>query len=180
MPPGAEASAVSVDRGGYAAQQSALLEALLRGGELPAGFAAAKADAARQSLRCKRVGALRQAWPALTVALGASFDARFDAFARTTGPPAFGEGVADGLAFVSSLAREEQLGDDVRVEILFARAILVRDRRGDRGWRPRRDLFLRVARLRHPHRLLLVVHLPLAGRRHASLRLRLRRAEAAP
>ena len=40
MPRGAEASVVAVDRTGYAAKQAALLEALLRGGELPEGFAA--------------------------------------------------------------------------------------------------------------------------------------------
>jgi len=159
---------VSVDRSDYADQQSALLEALLRGGELPEGFAAANAQAASRSLRSKRVGALRHAWPALTVALGPSFDERFDAFARTTGPPAFGEGLADGLAFVSSLARQEQLDDNVRVEILFARAILVRDRR---GWRPRRGLFVRVARLRHPQRLLFVVYVPRWGRRVATVAL---------
>jgi hypothetical protein len=162
---------VSTDRSGYAAQQAALLEALLRGGELPAGFAAAKAHAASRSLRRKRVAALRHAWPGLTVALGASFDERFDAFARTTGPPALGEGLADGLAFVSSLAPAPALGDDVRVELLFARAILVRERRDGGGWRLRRGPFVRVARLRHPHRLLFVVHLPRLGRRHASVAL---------
>jgi len=162
---------VSADRTGYAAKQAALLEALLRGGEPPAGFAAAKAHAASQSLRRKRVGAVRHAWPALTVALGATFDERFDAFARTTGPPAFGEGLADGLAFVSSLAPAHELGDDVRVELVFARAILVRVRRDGGGWRPRRGPFARIARLRHPHRLLFVVHLPRLGPRHASVAL---------
>ena len=160
---------MSADRSSYAAQQAALLEALLRGGELPAGFAAAKAHAASGSLRRKRVAALRHAWPALTVALGASFDERFDAFARTTGPPGLGEGLADGLAFVASLAPAAELGEDVRVELLFARALLVRDRRDGGGWRLRRGLFVRVARLRHPHRLLFVVHVPRLGRRHASV-----------
>jgi hypothetical protein len=162
---------VSADRTGYAAKQAALLEALLRGGELPEGFAAAKADVASQSLRRKRAGAIRHAWPALTVALGAAFDERFDTFARTTGPPEFGEGLSDGLAFVSSLAPGHELDDDVRVEVLFARAILVRGRRGRGEWRPRRGPFVRVARLRHPHRLLLVVHVPRLGRRHASVAL---------
>lgn len=159
------------DRAGYAAKQAALLEALLRGGELPEGFAAAKADTASQSLRRKRVGALRNAWPALTVALRERFDDRFDAFAQTTGPPAFGEGLTDGLAFASWLACEEQLGDDVRVEVLLARAIVVRDHRDGGDWRPRRGLFVRVARLRHPQRLLVVARLPRLGRRWASLRL---------
>jgi hypothetical protein len=167
---------VAADRSGYAAKQAALVEALLRGGELPEGFSAAKADTASQSLRRKRAGAIRHAWPALTVQLGASFDERFDAFAHTTGPAAFGEGLTDGLAFVSWLDREQQLGDDVRVEMLFARAIVVPDRRGGHGWRPRRRPFLRVARLRHPHRLLFVVHVPRLGRRYATLPLRSRGA----
>ena len=163
---------MSADRAGYAAKQAALLAALLRGGDLPAGFSAAGARAASRSLRRKRVGAVRPAWPALAVALGASFDERFDAFARTTGPPAFGEGLADGLAFVSSLARPQELGDDVRVELLFARALLVRDRRrGGGDWRPRRAPYVHIARLHHPHRLLFVVHLPGLGRRHAAVAL---------
>jgi hypothetical protein len=160
---------VAADRSGYAAKQAALVEALLHGGELPEGFSAAKADAASQSLRRKRAGAIRHAWPALTVALGASFDERFDAFAHTTGPPAFGEGLTDGLAFASWLPREEELGDDVRVEMLFARAIVVRDHRGAHGWRARRTPFVRVARLRHPHRLLFVGYVPRLGRCYATL-----------
>jgi hypothetical protein len=163
---------VATDRVGYAAKQAALLEALLRGGEPQEGFAAAKADAASRSLRRKRTGALRHAWPALTIALGPRLDTHFDAFARTTGPPAFGEGLTDGLAFVTSLAPTMQFGDDVRVDLLLARAIVVRAHREGGEWRPRRGPFVRVARLRRPHRLLVVVHAPLLGRRCWSMRLR--------
>jgi hypothetical protein len=162
---------VAVDRAAYAAKQAALLDALLGDGELPEGFVAAKADAASRSLRRKRLGAVRHAWPALTVALGPALDAHFDAFARTTGPPRFGDGLTDGLAFVSSLAPDVALGDDVRVEVLFARAIVVRDHRDGGEWRLRRGPFLRVARLRHPHRLLFVVHLPRLERRCFAVRL---------
>jgi hypothetical protein len=141
------------DRAGYAERQAGLLDALLRGGGYPSGFAVAQADAAGGSLRRKRARAVAGAWPALAIDLGDTLHSRFDAFARETDAPACGDPLRDGLAFVRRLGNEAPLGDDARVELLLARATL-----------RRRGLFAGVARLRRPYpRVLVVARLPWGG-----------------
>ncbi len=143
------------DREGYAARQAQLLDALLRGGGYPAGFVAAQADAAGRSLRRKRARAAAQAWPALALQLGDTFDARFDAFARAVDAPPSGDPLRDGLAFARSLQAHDgpRLGDDARAELLLARAAV-----------HRRGLFVRAARLRLPYaRLVVVARVPWLG-----------------
>jgi hypothetical protein len=150
------------DREGYAARQAQLLDALLRGGDYPAGFVAEQADAAGRSLRRKRARATAQAWPALALQLGDTFDARFDAFARAVDAPPSGDPLRDGLAFARSLRAhdEPRLGDDARAELLIARAAV-----------HRRGLFVRAAWLRLPYaRVLVVARLPCVGAVHRSLR----------
>ena len=134
------------DREAYAARQAQLLDALLRGDVPPTGFDAAQAGAAGGSLRRKRGRAVALAWPALALQLGDAFAARFDAFARTFDAPASGAPLQDGLAFARSLGRETPLRDDVRAELLLARAAL-----------RRRGVFAAAAWLRRPRRRLLVV-----------------------
>ncbi|HWC27903.1 MAG TPA: hypothetical protein VG474_15035 [Solirubrobacteraceae bacterium] len=147
------------DRSSYAARQAQLLDALLRGGAPPAGFAAAEADAAGRSLRRKRDRAVARAWPALALQLGEEYEARFDAFARVVDAPASGDPLADGLAFARSLGRDVRLGDDARAELLLARAAI-----------RRRGLFVRAAWLRGRRpRLLVVARLPRAGPLHVSV-----------
>lgn len=154
------------DRGAYAARQAQLLEALLRGGDFPAGFVAARADAAGTALRRKRGRAVAHALPALALSLGDAFEARFDAFARgTNGSDTLdpsGSPLLDGLAFAHSIkAAGPPLDDDVRVEILLTRAAL-----------RQRGLWLRMARLQRPHpRLFVVARLPSGGLVHRSVRL---------
>ena len=59
------------------------------GGDVyPPGFVAAQGDAAGRSLRARRGRAVRHAWPALAMAPGPDFDARFDTFAGAAGAPA--------------------------------------------------------------------------------------------
>jgi hypothetical protein len=141
------------DRTGYAARQTELLDALLRGGDYPSGFAAAQADAAGRSLRRKRARAVASAWPALALHLGDALHPRFDAFARAPDAPEAGDPLRDGVAFARWLEHDAPLGDDARVELLLARATL-----------HRRGLFVRVARLRRPYpRLLVVARLPWGG-----------------
>jgi hypothetical protein len=148
------------DREGYGARQAQLLDALLRGGDYPAGFVAAQADAAGRSLRRKRARAVAQAWPALALHLGDTFDARFDAFARTADAPASGNPLRDGLTFARSLGHDPPLSDDARVELLLARAAL-----------RRRGVWVRAARLRRPYaRLLVVARVPWLGVVHRALR----------
>jgi hypothetical protein len=146
------------DREGYAARQAQLLDALLRGGDYPAGFVAAQADAAGRSLRRKRARAVANAWPALALDLGDTFDARFDAFARAVDAPPSGDPLRDGLAFARSLEGDATLGDDARAERLLARAAL-----------RRRGVWVRAARLRRPYpRLLVVARVPWLGVVHRS------------
>jgi hypothetical protein len=146
------------DRTEYAARQAQLLDALLRGGDYPEGFAAAQADAAGRSLRRKRARAVAGAWPAVAIDLGDAFGPRFDAFARVVDLPPSGDPLADGLAFARSLGRAAGLGDAARAEVLLARAALAR-----------RGLFVRAAWLRRPYRRLLVVgRAPLVGHFHRS------------
>jgi hypothetical protein len=152
---------VQPDRTGYAARQAQLLDALLRGDDYPEGFVVAQADAAGRSLRRKRGRSVAGAWPALALDLGDAFDARFDAFARTTDAPQSGDPLADGLAFARSLGREPRFGDAARAELLLARAALAP-----------RGLFVGVERLRRPYpRLLVVARVPRVGPMHWSLRL---------
>ena len=129
-------------RASLAARQAALLEALLRGSGYPQGFCAVNAGTAGRSLRRKRARAVARAWPALATALGDRLEARFDEFERTDDAPRTGDPLRDGLAFAGWLRRTgAQHGEDVRVEVLLARAALARG-----------GLFVGVARLRRPHR----------------------------
>jgi hypothetical protein len=153
------------DRAGYAARQAQLLDALLSGGESPAGFSAAQAGAAGRSLRRRRGRAVALAWPALALALGDAFGLRFDAFAREVAAPASGDPLQDGLAFALRLRQDGPLGDDVRAEVLLARAAL-----------RRRGVFVSAGRLRRPRpRLLVVARLPWVGAVHLTVPRRRRR-----
>jgi hypothetical protein len=155
------------DRAAYAAGQASLLLALVRGEELPPGFDADKAAVAARSLRRKRAHAVAGAWPSLTLDLGERFAAAFDAYALTTPPPAFGDGLTDGLGFARTLGRAE-LTDDGRVELLYARALA-----GGRGAAPRRrrGIFARALWLHEPRRILIVLRAPGIGRRQVVLAL---------
>ncbi|MEY2515570.1 MAG: hypothetical protein QOJ89_2928 [bacterium] len=149
------------DRTAYEARQARLLRALQRGDGFPEGFDPDKAGAAGRSLRRKRAHAVAGAWPALALALGDEFDARFDAFARATPPPAFGFGYTDGLAFARTLAAGELTGD-ARVELLLARAAIAGR---DGAWRARRGVFAGAMAVGDPARVLIVLRLPVIGRR---------------
>jgi len=149
------------DRASYEARQAELLRALIRGERFPEGFEPDKAAAASRSLWRKRMRAVQAAWPGLAVALGERFEARFEAYARSVAPPAVGHGYADGLRLARTLERDE-LTDDVRVELLFARAAV-----SVRGGEPRdrRGVFVGAASLHEPRRILVVWRAPVVGRR---------------
>lgn len=147
------------DRSRYEAGQAELLRALIRGDAFPDGFAVERADAASRSLRRKRARAVANAWPALGVTLG-DFAERFDDFARGLAPPAWGGGLADGLAFARTLPRDE-LAETVRIELLLARAV-VGGRAG--ALRERRGVFFGARSLHEPRRLLIVLRVPGVGR----------------
>jgi hypothetical protein len=158
MPPvgaGDGEQTVAPDREDYGARQAELLAALRDPEKRPRGFEADDLTAASGSLVRKRARQVAASWPALAHELGEDYLTAFARFVRTTPPPVVGEGLADGLAFASSL-RELELTDHVRAEILLARGAL------------KRGLYLGVARLHDPHRILVVVRVPRLGRGHAS------------
>jgi hypothetical protein len=151
------------DRSRYEAEQAAFVRALIRGDAFPEGMDEEKAAAASRSLWRKRMRAVEASWPALAVSLGERYAERFEAYARALPPPAVGDGFTDGLAFARTLARSE-LTDDVRVELLLARATVAVTRRGGR-FRDRRGVFVGALSLRDPRRILVVLRAPLIGRR---------------
>ncbi|WP_405090370.1 hypothetical protein OG767_22415 [Micromonospora sp. NBC_01392] len=63
--------------GDLAARQAELVAALVAGGPLPPGFAAAPVEAARRALRRKRAGDVARHWPLLAAGLGADWPAVF-------------------------------------------------------------------------------------------------------
>jgi hypothetical protein len=146
------------DRAAYEAQQAELLRALIRGDDYPQTFDAAKADAAGQSLRRKRARAVAKTWPGLSASLGDAFTPRFDDYARGVPAPAWGGGLTDGLGFARRLPAAD-LHDEIRVELLFARADIVPGRRG-RPPRKRRGVFAAALLLHNPRRILIALRIP--------------------
>jgi hypothetical protein len=149
------------DRSRYEAEQAAFVRALIRGDGFPDELDARKAAAASRSLWRKRMRAVAAEWPAVAVTLGERFESSFEAYARAVPPPAVGHGFTDGFAFARTLSGDE-LTDDVRVELLFARAV-VSGRSG--RFRDRRGLFASALSLREPRRVVVVLRGPVVGRR---------------
>ena len=90
-----------------AAEQTALLRALVGGDEPPAGFDNERVRLTARSLINKRLREVARAWPALSHCLGDQFNSRFTLFAGTHPPPAEGGPLADGRAFARTLAASE-------------------------------------------------------------------------
>jgi hypothetical protein len=107
-----------------AAEQAALVRALVAGGPVPDGFDPGRVRATAAALAGKRAREVARAWPALAADLGEAFTDRFVAFAAGRPPPASGGALADGLAFARHLARRGRLSGDARVEVLLAAARL--------------------------------------------------------
>ena len=62
-------------------EQRALVEALVAGGDIPPGFAAAGVLATRAALRRKRAGEVARAWPFLAASFGDGWYATFGVWA---------------------------------------------------------------------------------------------------
>ncbi|MDQ6778376.1 MAG: hypothetical protein M3071_19640 [Actinomycetota bacterium] len=155
------------DRERYAERQAGLLRALRDPAHAPDGFAAADLAAASGSLVRKRARQVAASWPAVAHALGEAYLSRFERFARTTPPPAVGDGLGDGLAFAGTLDDRERT-DEVRAETMLARGLFTL-RHGTAA--RRRGPYLAAVRLGDPHRILVVAHLPGVGRYHAAIRI---------
>ena len=156
------------DRAGYEARQAALLSALQRRAADPPGFDVGDLEAASLSLLRKRARVVAASWPALTNALGDQFVPEFARYIRTSPIQAADDGLADGFAFASSLSAD-MLDDHARTEMLLAGGWL---RIHDRAPVPRRGVSIRALRLREPSRVLIILHLPILGRRHLTVALR--------
>ena len=107
-----------------AAEQAALVRALVGGGPAPGGFDPGRVAATSAALARKRAREVARAWPALAAELGEGFTDRFVADAARRPPPAKGGALADGLAFARALARQGGLSPDARVEAMLAAAAL--------------------------------------------------------
>jgi hypothetical protein len=149
-------------RASLAAQQAALVEALLAGGEAPAGFDEERLRVAGSALARKRAQAVARAWPGLASGLGTRFAERFAAYALTSPLPRHGGPCADGRAFARWLAARGELPDAGRLQAL---GIDVRYRLTPSGLVARRGPVLRVALLRRPRRLIVAMRLPWLGER---------------
>ncbi len=137
-------------------QQDALLRALVDGSQIPRGFDAAQVEIAATSLARKRRREAAKAWPTVVRWLGRDFELRFAAYAHNFPLPTHGGPLADGLAFLSSLARETPLPDDVR---LARFAVGLRYRWRSRGLHLRVGPAIKVLLLRRPIRWVIGVRL---------------------
>jgi hypothetical protein len=146
------------ERERLAAEQAALVRALVGGGPVPPGFDPGRVRATSAALARKRAREVARAWPALAADLGEGFTCSFLAYAAGRPPPATGGALADGLAFARAMAREGRLRGDARVERLLAAARL--------STRPAR---LAVAATGPPRRLVVTLRLPGLGERWLSV-----------
>jgi hypothetical protein len=157
---------VSGAAGRLAAEQAALVRALVAGGPVPEGFEPDRVRATAAALARKRAREVARAWPALAADLGEVFTDRFVAFATGRPPPATGGAMADGLAFARALARQGRLSDGARVEAMLAAARL--------SPRPAR---LAATLAGRPPRLVVLARAPGLGERGFSLPLGRSRAD---
>ena len=161
-PPPAGPRAPRPRRERLAAEQAALVRALVGGGPVPGGFDPGRVRATSAALARKRAREVARAWPALAAELGQDFTAAFLAHAAGTPPSARGGALADALAFADALARRGRLPGNARVERLLARARLS-------PGPPRLAATLAAP----PRRLVVTVRLPGLGDRWFSLPLSL-------
>jgi hypothetical protein len=147
-----------VGRARLAAEQAALVRALVDGGPVPGGFDPERVRATSAALARKRAREVARAWPGLAAELGPDLTGRFLADVARRPPPARGGALADGLAFADALAREGRLPPTARVERLAARAHL--------STRPVR---LAATLAGPPRRLVATVRAPGLGERWLSL-----------
>jgi len=117
-------------RATLAAEQAALLTALLQRGTVPAHVDPERARALRGSLRSKRLRTVQRVWPRTAAALGDRFASSFAQYAlEHSTQPAHGP-LADGMQFICWLGARDVLGDAVRLEALGVRLRTVFDRSG--------------------------------------------------
>ncbi|MDY7230062.1 hypothetical protein [Hyalangium rubrum] len=124
--------------------QAALARALAQGTPVPPGFDAERVHEAARSLLAKRRRSVERTWPRLAAALGDSFRARFDAWARENPMALETSALADGGRFAQALLTVSPFPEDAREELL---AFELRYRLTEQGLVARRGFTLRTSRL---------------------------------
>jgi hypothetical protein len=143
-----------------AAEQAALVTALVARGELPAGFDAVRLRATATSLVRKRRQAAARTWPGLARALGSRYDELFLEYAATAPLPRDGGPLADGRAFARWLAARGELPEAGRLQAL---AFDLRYAAKADGLVSRKWPTCKTAWLPHSRRLIVAVRLPWLG-----------------
>ena len=110
-----------------AARQAALVDALVAGGPVPAGFDAAALAVTRRALVRKRAGAAAAQWPLLAASLGADWPAVFAASVEDRPPTT---ALDDGWRLARALHGRGELGVDAAVELAEREVTLRRTAEG--------------------------------------------------
>ncbi|MFP5263985.1 MAG: hypothetical protein ACLGJB_19050 [Blastocatellia bacterium] len=142
--------------------QSELARALMGGGRAPAGFEHSRFTAASDALLMKRARGVACSWPAMSAALGERFYERFARYARESRIPREGGPPADGRLFAAALALAGELPEEARLEALAFDARYAA--RAD-GFISRKGFSVKVARLKQPPRLVIVIRHTRLGER---------------
>ena len=151
-----------------AAQQAAVVTALVSNGIVPDGFDAQRLHVAAESLLRKRCRAAAQAWPSLARDLGSGFRERFANFAATTPLPSLGGPLADGREFADWLGKQGPLSEAAELQRL---AVDLRFARTAAGLKPRRTATIQLAWLSQPRRVVIALRWPRFGERWFTIRL---------
>jgi hypothetical protein len=130
--------------------QAALVRSLAQGAPVPAGFDAERVQETAHTLLAKRRRWVERSWPRLASALGESFRARFEAWARENPMELETSPLADGRRFADTLLAAGEFPEMAREELL---TFELRYRLTEQGLVPRRGLTLRSTRI-GPSRLL--------------------------
>jgi len=117
-----------------AARQAALVDALVAGGPVPAGFDAVRLAVTRRALVRKRAGAAAAQWPLLAASLGPDWPAVFAASVAGRPPTTAFD---DGWELARALHGRGELGDGAAVELAEREVML---RRTGAGGHARRRL----------------------------------------
>jgi hypothetical protein len=147
-------------RARLAAQQAALVTALMARGEPPADFDAVRLRATAVALARKRARAAARAWPGVARTLGLRFGGLFAAYAEAATLPRQGGPLADGRAFARWLAARGELPEAGRLQAL---AVDLRYTANPDGLVPRRWPTCKAAWLHQSRRLIVAVWLPWLG-----------------
>lgn len=142
------------------AREAELVRAL-RGGDPPPGLDERMIALTSAGITRKRTRQVAGAFPALASDLGADYQERFAAFAKTN-PPRHGGAIADGLAFGRAVASEQPLSKAATIERMATRSSIT-FRHAE--LRPRRAPYIALGCLTRPATLILVVRIPPLGTR---------------